>query len=189
MWLHATWILTHWVYWSFPQDSKGSRKETQSRPVWWPEISQCSGPSALQSSQTVTGPGLPKHTHTRAHGGGCGVKRARELFFRKWQLAGEERWNDMQQSWKDPVLLHSGNFLSKKPHLNLRINMLPLGRYRIWSPQRSEPDIRHCWSERNCQALAGWKREEQGGNTLLEWRSYFVASKEKMRNIFQEQSN
>lgn len=39
---------------------------------------------------------------------------------------------------------------------------LPLGQGRIWGTQRSEPDIQHCWSERSCQALAGWRREGQG---------------------------
>lgn len=58
---------------------------------------------------------------------------------------------------KGPSLTSQQELPLKKPHLSLRINMLPLGRCRTLSSRRSEPDSQHCWSERNCRALAGWR--------------------------------
>lgn len=64
--LDPPWILTLGVWWSCLQDSKGSRMETQSLPVWLPDPPQCSGLSSQQCSQTVTGPGWPEvHTQTQ----------------------------------------------------------------------------------------------------------------------------
>lgn len=53
-------ILTLGVWWSFLLHNKGSRTGTQSLPAWSPDLSQCSGLSALQRSQTVTSPASPE---------------------------------------------------------------------------------------------------------------------------------
>lgn len=147
-------ILTLWVWWHCLRDSKGSRMETRSLPVWSPDLPQWSGLSAQQRSRTVTGPKLPEehstHTHTK------GYKRW-------WCIVGEKLYSELKAplfwnnilGWRET---HSSGRWKHEP--------LPLGRCRIWRPRRSEPGVRRCWSQRSCRSPLGWR--ERGADETRE---------------------
>lgn len=103
--------------------------ETQSLPVWLPDLPRYSGSSALLHSQTAAGPELPKKcAHTNTH------TLPFYLDSGSWRIERQGNREGIACSkgpWLKGPSLNSQCELPPKTHISTYENMLPLGRCRI----------------------------------------------------------